>query len=275
MEEKFEDNKFKEEKSYFKSFLGLLSFSTIIPINVHTTINDMAKLTWLWPIISIFTGIIGVIIAYLTTNILNFNPILTAAIVYGFLIWINGFNHLDGLMDFGDAIMAHGTPEKKIAIMKDLNVGTGAIALFFIISMITVFSIYNILSNPIINHSFGIIFTIIIGEMGGKIGLLTTCLSSKSANDGLGKPFIENINPIKYLLSLIIPLIVSVTITYIFGFSIYLAIFGILGGILAGGLVSYTAKKHFKIANGDVLGASNEIGRMFSFIFILIAINLF
>ena len=51
----FED----EEFSPVKSLLGLLTFSTILPINVFTSIEYMTKLTWCWPFLHLFIGILG------------------------------------------------------------------------------------------------------------------------------------------------------------------------------------------------------------------------
>ncbi|WP_394325417.1 adenosylcobinamide-GDP ribazoletransferase [Methanobrevibacter arboriphilus] len=53
-------------------------------------------------------------------------------------MWFNGFHHLDGLIDIGDALMVHGTPEKKISVMRDSMIGTGGIALFFIVGILTI-----------------------------------------------------------------------------------------------------------------------------------------
>lgn len=42
-----------------------------------------------------------------------FHPLLSAAITYAFTLWFTGFHHLDGLIDVGDAMMVHSTPEKE------------------------------------------------------------------------------------------------------------------------------------------------------------------
>nr|WP_263641036.1 adenosylcobinamide-GDP ribazoletransferase [Methanobrevibacter arboriphilus] len=34
--------------------------------------------------------------------------------------------------------MVHGTPEKKISVMRDSMIGTGGIALFFIVGILTI-----------------------------------------------------------------------------------------------------------------------------------------
>ena len=98
----------------------------------------MAKLTWFWPVLNGLIGLIATIIAFILAKFIHFDPFLIATIVYGFLLLINGFNHFDGLMDFGDGVMVHGSPEKKLSIMKDPMTGVGGIATGFIVGTITI-----------------------------------------------------------------------------------------------------------------------------------------
>ena len=261
VEDKKKDDYFKEKYSIFSSITGLITFSTILPLNYHTRIEDMAKLTWIWPFISLGVGLFGFLISYFLFETLKLSPLLSAIIVYSFLLIFNGFHHIDGLMDFGDAIMAHGSSQKKIAIMRDSMIGTGAVSLLLIVSLITIGSLNSLL----LMKSF---LAIVIGEMSGKIGLITCAISSKASNDGTGRFFIENMSISNYIIAILIGTIISYILLG------YVGIFGVLGGMFAGAIVSYLGKKNFKVATGDVLGASNEIARMFSFLLMVIAINL-
>ena len=57
-----EDNYFEDEEfSPIKSILGLLTFSTILPINVFTSIEYMTKLTWFWPFLHLFVGLLAAV----------------------------------------------------------------------------------------------------------------------------------------------------------------------------------------------------------------------
>ena len=91
---------------------------------------------------------------------LNFPLIfLIAAIVYGFLLLINGFNHFDGLMDFGDGVMVHGSPEKKLSIMKDPMTGVGGIATGFIVGTITIAAF-----TSLINYAYAVSFNLLLQD---------------------------------------------------------------------------------------------------------------
>ena len=168
-----EDDSYFEDEDFspVKSILGLLTFSTILPIRVYTSIECMTKLTWCWPFIHLFIGILAAICGYLSLNILHLNSFFTAVIVYAFLMIITGYNHLDGVMDMADGVMVHGSPERKIEVMKDSAVGAGGIATMFLVASLTIAGIYNILD-------YNFLFGIIICEMVAKTSLMTTALLS-------------------------------------------------------------------------------------------------
>ena len=130
----FED----EEFSPIRSLLGLLTFSTILPIPVYTSIEYMTKLTWCWPFLHLFVGALAAACGYVCLNFLHLNSFFTAAIVYAFLMLITGYNHLDGVMDMADGVMVHGEPERKIRVMKDASVGAGGVATLFLVASLTI-----------------------------------------------------------------------------------------------------------------------------------------
>ena len=250
-----DDNYFHDDEfSSVKSLLGLLTFSTILPINVFTSIECMTKLTWAWPFLHIFVGLLAAICGYMSLEILNLNSFFTSVIVYAFLMIITGYNHLDGVMDMADGVMVHGDADKKIRVMKDSSVGAGGVATLFLVASLTIAGIYNILD-------YHFIFGIVICEMSAKTSLLTTALLSNPLTPGIGSYFIMETNPVNYFAS-----------TFIVGFISYLiggwvGVCGVLGAIASGIIISVIAKRNFILANGDVLGMSNEVGRLFSLLF--------
>ena len=272
MKEKNNDDYFeKQNPSTLRSIGGLLTFSTILPLNIYTTIDEMAKMTWFWPIINGIVGLLAAIIAFILARFIHFDALLIATIVYGFLLIINGFNHFDGLMDFGDGIMVHGSPEKKLSIMKDPMTGVGGISTGFIVGTITIAAYTSLISYAYaINLNF--LLLIIVAEISAKIGLTTCCISSESSDEGIGKYFINYMNLKNYILGLIICFIISVALSL--GPGIHIGLLGIIGGAFGGALSALIAKRHLKIANGDVLGASNELGRLFSLMAMLLLISI-
>ena len=251
----FED----EEFSPTRSLLGLLTFSTILPINVFTSIEYMTKLTWAWPFLHIFIGILAAICGYVSLELLHLNSFFTAVIVYAFLMIITGYNHLDGVMDMADGVMVHGEPERKIMVMKDSGVGSGGVATLFLVASLTIAGIYNILD-------YHFIMGIIICEMTAKTSLLTTALLSKPLTPGIGSYFIKETKIPNYFASTVIIGIIA----YLLGG--FVGICGVLGAIFSGVLIARIARRNFVLANGDVLGMSNEVGRLFSLLFMAVAL---
>ena len=254
----FED----EEFSPVRSLLGLLTFSTILPINVYTSIEYMTKLTWCWPFLHIFIGILATICGYVSIEFLHLNSFFTAAIVYAFLMIITGYNHLDGVMDMADGVMVHGEPEKKIMVMKDSSVGAGGVATLFLVASLTIAGLYNILD-------YHFILGIMICEMSAKTSLLTTALLSKPLTPGIGSYFMNETNLGNYLLSTTIVLIIG------YLFAGYVGLFGVVGAMISGLIIALVARRNFVLANGDVLGMSNEVGRLFSLLFMAVALFYF
>ena len=251
----FED----EEFSPLRSILGLLTFSTILPINVFTSIEYMTKLTWVWPFLHIFVGILAAVCGYVSLNFLHLNPFFTSVIVYAFLMLITGYNHLDGVMDMADGVMVHGSPERKIGVMKDPSVGAGGVATLFLVASLTIAGIYNILD-------YNFIYGIIICEMLAKTSLITTALLSKPLTPGIGSYFIKETNAGNYFLSTFLIACIAFLLGGLVG------IVGVLGAVLSGVIIAVIAKRNFVLANGDVLGMSNEVGRLMALLFMSIAL---
>lgn len=254
----FED----EEFSPVRSLLGLLTFSTILPINVFTSIEYMTKLTWCWPFLHIFVGILAAICGYVSLDLLHLNSFFTAVIVYAFLMLITGYNHLDGVMDMADGVMVHGTPEKKIRVMKDSSVGSGGVATLFLVASLTIAGLYNILD-------YHFIFGIIICEMSAKTSLLTTALLSKPLTPGIGSYFINETNVVNYFASTAVILVIA------FLLGSYVGLAGVVGAMISGVIIAAIARRNFVLANGDVLGMSNEVGRLFSLLFMAVMLFYF
>jgi len=247
------DNGKQKKGRKINGIFGLISFSTILPINIHTSIEEMAKFTWIWPMIGALIGIIIGTFGFLLVDLIHLPIFIAAALIYSFSIWFTGFHHLDGLVDFGDGMMVHGSPEKKIDVMRDKRIGTGGIAYLLMVGLITFAAIG---SAP----SFVIFYIILVSEMAAKMGIVTCATFSEPFPDGTGRSFIESMNKKLLLLSFII--------TSTVGFLVFnaIGIIGITMGLLAGILIALIAKKKFKWATGDVLGTSNEIARMLALV---------
>ncbi|MBQ9026817.1 MAG: adenosylcobinamide-GDP ribazoletransferase, partial [Methanobrevibacter sp.] len=93
-----------------------------------------------------------------------------------------------------------------------------------------------------------------------------TALTSEPLTPGIGSYFILSTNSLNYALSTVIVAVIAYLLGGVIG------LIGLLGAIFAGFIISVIAKKNFNVANGDVLGMSNEVGRLMALLFMSIAL---
>ena len=75
--------------------------------------------------------------------------------------------------------------------------------------------------------------------------------------------------PTNYLISTIFVCIIAFLLGGVAG------VCGVLGAMVSGIIIAIIAKRNFVLANGDVLGMSNEVGRLFALLFMAIALYFF
>ena len=240
--------------------LGIISFSTRIPVNRMVTIEEMASTVVLWPYVGLLIGAIGAVLAYISHFLLGLNIMLTAALVYGFIIWFTGFNHVDGVMDMGDGLMVHGDPEKRLTVMRDSMVGTGGIATFFVVASLTLAALASIPSEFFIR-------TVLLMELCSKFSMITSMVIGKDDTRGIGRLIKSGINT-KILLILVI--INSLIGYFILGLP---GVCAIIVAVCTGLYLAHVADNKFGCVTGDIMGASNEIARTVSLIVLLITFN--
>ncbi|AAB85601.1 adenosylcobinamide-GDP ribazoletransferase [Methanothermobacter thermautotrophicus] len=238
---------------------GLISFSTVLPLKSEASIEDIASLTLHWPLVGALIGV-AVGSAGVAASLV-FPGAVVACVAYGFAIWFTGFHHLDGLIDMGDALMSHGSFERKIEIMRDPRIGTGGLGLLLIVSSTTIAAIYSLPQ--------GVLFQgLLIGEVSAKVCLTGCARVSRPLDGGTGRHFImASRSPFTGMV-------------WIFWAVAAYLLAGVPGAVsvavavLSGVFIGLVARRNFYWSTGDVLGASNEVGRMMSLLGLLAAIRL-
>jgi adenosylcobinamide-GDP ribazoletransferase len=200
-------------------------------------------------IFSLVGLVLGAIIggsAYLLSTILP--AALTSVLVLTVIYKLCGINHLDGLADFGDGVVAHGSPEKKVAAMKDVNLGTGGVA-FIIMILIANYAIINSMSQLLLPLS------LLVAEVSAKQSMIAFAAFSKSLHKGFGQIMIDRTGNREFLIGLAISVAASYTALGTLGLTMLAA-----SQLIALYLV-IVAKRNFGGATGDGIGAANEICR--------------
>lgn len=228
---------------------SLISFLTTIPAGMpDDAINRTADKMYLFPVVGAF---IGVLVGMPSLIFFLYLPKDLASILsYGVLTVVTGLQHLDGLLDFGDGMMTHNTPERKIEAMKDPRIGVGGIftGVFFAILTITLISKLSITT---------VLPSFVVCEVTSKLSMVFLAWLGEPASTGMGSLFIRKMRgeTNRFLTSL--------------GFTTLAAwialgwkgIGSVVASLLGSLLLLKIANRNFKGLTGDVLGASNEISR--------------
>src|SRR3990170_3530084 len=232
-------------------------FLTTIPVGITLEgIEKLMKHIYLFPVVGAVIGLLLAAIGYASSLI--FPPGLTAIILVISIYYITGINHIDALADFGDGVAAHGAREKKIAAMRDTAVGTGGM-IFCIIAILGVFS--SSLSIAEID-TLSLPFALIVAEISAKQTMVTVAAFGTKLHQGFGAITVDNANTSDFVTGMVFSGAVCFLVLGIYG------IMALIISQLAGILVLNTANRNFGGVSGDVVGASNEVGRLAALLFI-------
>ena len=242
-----------------KELKNLLSFLTIFPVTMDKDmLTDCAKSMWAFPLIGAFIGLLAGVFGWVAYQFLP--GIVVGGLVLALLLLITGLHHTDGLLDFGDGVMAHGTAEHKIEVMHDQLTGAGGLSLGIMTMLISALAIGQLKIGLTVGG-------IIAVEASAKLSMVVTAWAGKSARQGMNSPFLEAMHGAKGNLLLIAALVISLAIALPL-----LRVAGVvvvLAGVITSLVMVAVAHRHFNGVTGDVFGATNEITRMVCVIMLL------
>ena len=179
-------------------------------------------------------------------------PRATVAFAYLLvLVVLVGIPHLDGVADLGDAAAAHGTGAQRRAL-KDTETGVGAIVAVALVVAGLLTAAFELAGLPVL-AAVGIV---VAAEVGAKLGMATVACLGTASHEGLGSAFTRGNQPAL----LFGPVVVSVPGAILGPFPAALVAL-LVGPLVALGLVRQ-ADRYLGGVNGDIFGATNELGRV-------------
>jgi adenosylcobinamide-GDP ribazoletransferase len=264
--------------SYLLAFKSGFGFLSTIPVGISMEgIDELMKKIYFYPIVGAVLGLLIGAIAYIGQVVFPV-PVL-AALIMGFIYYITGFNHLDGVTDIGDGFMAHGSLEKKLKALKDTTLGTGGAAFCMLLLLTLYGSIRSVQEEGL--AVFGpdlpvfMFASMFIAEVSAKQSMLTIAAFGKpippreeQAYPGLGTMTINGATRKNFLIG------------FVFGSIVCFLPFGWVGllpylGACASALVILNRSyAHFGGLNGDGIGTANEIGRVTALIILAVILKL-
>jgi adenosylcobinamide-GDP ribazoletransferase len=244
-----------------KQLKNLLSFLTVFPIAMDKDLlSDCAKNMWTFPLIGGFLGLLAGLFGWVANIFLP--SLVVGALVLALLLWMTGLHHTDGLLDFGDGVMVHGTAEHKVEVMHDQLTGAGAIGLALMTYLITAFAFAELGGFVFIgNFALPLIFpALIVVELCAKLSMVVAAWAGKSVHEGMNSAFLDAMHGRGGNWRLAAALAVSFAVALpLLG---WVGVFTVLASVIAGLVMVAVAHKHFNGVTGDVFGATNELARM-------------
>jgi adenosylcobinamide-GDP ribazoletransferase len=225
-----------------RSLQSLLQFATVLPLGKAQDLEQFARRSFLFPVAGYVIGILAAVPVYFITD-----RMVAAAVAIAIVIILSGAHHFDGLLDFGDGLMAHGDKEKRISALTDRQVGAGGIAAGLVTTLLLFAGL---------QASASITSAIIIGEVCAKFSMAFLTAYGTPFKEGMHSYLHQFAHPYFPCISILlcVPLILLPVRTEA------LVIAGIFM-ILCPFVLLTISKKIFGGVNGDVVGASNEITR--------------
>lgn len=253
---------------------NLLSFLTVFPVQMDMNLfTDCARNMWAFPLVGAFLGLLAGVVSFFALSALP--SIVVGAIAFGLILWFTGLHHTDGLLDFGDAVMVHGKPERRIEVMHDQLTGSGAIGL----AMVT----YIVTAAAFASLAFGtmqffedfwvppIVFGLILVELCAKLSMVVMAWRGKAVHEGMNTSFLIHMHGRGGAVRLVAALAISLVLAFaLFSFAGLLVV---LAAVVTSLLMVGVAHRKFGGVTGDVFGATNEISRMVCVVVLVGAIN--
>ena len=217
------------------------------------------------PIFPIIGGFIGLIAGSLIWFLdLALPSLLVSTIGLGVILLINGAQHIDGLLDFGDGIMCHGSRARKLKVMRDPQTGAGGFTLGWITLSATVFAIASLNRGIVIQ-------ALVVSEAAGAFSMVFQAWAGYPAHKGMGGGFVAAMHSrwrnMRLVSSILILMMIALPTLFALGLAVACAT------ILVSSIMLHVSNRAFGGVTGDVMGATHELTRLVALAVILVGIG--
>lgn len=175
---------------------------------------------------------------------------------FAFLAWVvfvTGVNHADGLADLGDAVVVHGDPEERRAVMKDTTVGVGAVLALGVVLVGLALAGLALADMP----RWTAVGLVVTAEVGAKLAVAVQVVTGDASHEGFGSEFIERVSDSDTVLVVLVALL-AVALSR----SLPIGVAALVGALAVAFVLQRWADHNLGGVGGDVFGATNELGRV-------------
>ena len=235
---------------------GAFTFLTRVPIpgGVPADWHAFRRSPWTFPVVGAALGAVAGL-ALLAPSAWS------AAAGYLFALYmLGGVTHADGLADLGDAMAAHD-PDRRRAALDDAALGVGGALALSVTLLTTTLGVLALATGFTGGASLAgtMAYRVVLAaEVGAKAGMAVLACVGRPAHEGLGSAVVGDVG----LWSLAPVVVVSVPVVLAPPAGAFPAL---VATLLAGPAVALIVSSRVSLwlggVSGDVLGATNELGR--------------
>lgn len=231
---------------------GALGFLTRLPVGgSEAAWTAFRGSPWAFPAAGYPVGVVVGLVAATAAVGLPRPTVALAALVV--LYAVTGIVHLDGVADTGDAAVVHGDASDRLAVLKDTTVGVGAVAAVALVLVGVAGGLFAVAALPV-RVALGVVLA---AEVGAKLGMAAVAAFGVSPHEGLGSAFTTRSGP-----RAVAPAVAVAVPAGLVALPSLAGLTALVGATAAGLVVLRWASGLVGGANGDVFGATNEIGRV-------------
>jgi adenosylcobinamide-GDP ribazoletransferase len=230
---------------------ALVSFFTVLPVR-GASLEEPAREIHLLPLIGLITGLPGAVLL-LSAHFVP--PGVAATLALGVVLLAAGLHHADGVLDVGDAIMVHGSPDRRREVLQDTRVGIGGLGALFLVYAPTVGALAALCAtSPALAA-----LALLASEVAARSAMLLTLAFGEPADPrSSSAPFVRALSGPHRTPAVVVALLAPLPFLLATGALAPLA-------ILAAPLVALCALRisaaMFGGIGGDVVGATGEVSR--------------
>ena len=244
-----------------RSLLALLRFFTSIPVGKGVGIEDAARGFYLIPLIGLIEGaIVGGALYF--AKVVELPALIASCVAMALHAVVTGGLHLDGFIDYSEAVASHRRGAEALRVMKDPRKGAFALIAMTLFAL-TWFSALCILYRAL--QPLELLGTIVIAYVASSECMYVAAyFSAPEPYQGLGKLFVELS---KSKRKAVASIAIASAVCTVIASALRIQLTGIVIAVASGLATAFTvvdSRRRLGYANGDVLGFCYELSRIVS-----------
>ncbi|MDZ7745247.1 MAG: adenosylcobinamide-GDP ribazoletransferase [Halobacteriales archaeon] len=230
---------------------GAVGFLTRLPVaSDGDDWTAFASAPWAFPVVGWLVGGLAALALLLPA------PVVPLAYLVALLL-LTGVNHFDGLADLGDAMVVHGDRETRRAVLKDSEVGVGAVLALGTALVGIAFAGGALARLPLQSA----VVVVVASEVGAKLAMATLACTGRASHEGFGSAFTDRCSASDMPGPLLVAL-PAMALVAVDGVTIPVVAATLAAPLAVGWWLQGWASTNLGGVNGDVFGAVNELGRL-------------